>query len=88
MAYFNHLYKADPQELPSRARAVYMYLKDRTGTKKECWPSVKTIGKDLAISPRTVQRALKDLELAGILQKEARYRENGSRSSNLLNLTR
>ncbi|MFI3255732.1 MAG: helix-turn-helix domain-containing protein [Eubacteriales bacterium] len=88
MPYFNHLYKADPHELPSRARAVYMYLKDRTGTGKECWPSVNTIAKDLALSDRTIQRAMKDLEMAGILQKEARFRENGSRTSSLLHLSR
>ncbi|MFI3250009.1 MAG: helix-turn-helix domain-containing protein [Eubacteriales bacterium] len=88
MPYFNHLYKADPHELPSRARVVYMYLKDRTGTNRECWPAVKTIGKDLALSVSTVRRALHDLELAGILEKQARYRENGSQTSNLLNLTR
>ena len=27
MGYFDHLYKASPDELPSRARVVYMYLK-------------------------------------------------------------
>ncbi|MFI3255696.1 MAG: helix-turn-helix domain-containing protein [Eubacteriales bacterium] len=88
MPYFNHLYKADPQELPSRARILYMYLKDRTGNNKECWPAINTIAKDLAMGRSTVKRAMKDLEMAGILQKEARFRENGSRTSSLLHLQR
>lgn len=88
MPFFHHLYRANPEELPSRARAVYMYLKDRTGNGKECWPAINTIAKDLALSRSTVKRALHDLEQARILSKEARYRENGSRSSNLLHLER
>ena len=35
------------------------------------------------ISPRTVQRALNDLERAGYIQRQRRHRENGSCTSNL-----
>jgi hypothetical protein len=31
MSYFDHIYTASPDELPHRARAVYIYLRDRTG---------------------------------------------------------
>ena len=37
------------------ARTVYMYLRDRAGG-GSCWPGVKTIARDLHLSPRTVQR--------------------------------
>ena len=84
MSYFNHLYKASPDELPSRARAVYMYLKDRSGRGKDCWPAVKTIASDLDLSRSTVKRALNDLTKAGLVEKEARYRDNGSHTSNRL----
>jgi DNA-binding MarR family transcriptional regulator len=84
MSYFNHLYKASPDELPHRARAVYMYLKDRTGTGADCWPAVKTIAADLQLSCSTVKRALHDLVREGLLEKESRYRENGSNTSNRL----
>ena len=40
MGYFNSIYAAD---LPHRAVAVYMYLKDRTNKDGVCWPSIKTI---------------------------------------------
>lgn len=84
MGYFDHLYKASPDELPSRARAVYIYLKDRAGKGADCWPAVKTIAADLQFSRSTVKRALHDLVSAGLIEKEPRFRENGSNTSNRL----
>lgn len=43
----------------------------------------KEIARDLRLSPRTVQRALNDLERAGYIQRQRRHRENGSCTSNL-----
>lgn len=80
MSFFGEIY-ADP-DLPHRARTVYMYLRDRAGS-GSCWPGIKTIARDLHLSPRTVQRALNDLERAGYIQRQRRYRENGSCTSNL-----
>ena len=80
MSFFGSIY-ADP-DLPHRARTVYMYLRDRAGG-GSCWPGVKTIARDLHLSPRTVQRALNDLERAGYIQRQRRHRENGSCTSNL-----
>jgi len=80
MSFFGEIY-ADP-DLPHRARTVYMYLRDRAGG-GSCWPGVKTIARDLHLSPRTVQRAMNDLERAGYIQRQRRHRENGSCTSNL-----
>ncbi|WP_317854608.1 helix-turn-helix domain-containing protein [Chakrabartyella piscis] len=68
-------------ELSNRAKQVYLYLRDRADAKGYSFPSQKRIAKDLSISVRTVQRAIKDLEKSGHLQKEDRFRENGGRSS-------
>ncbi|WRS28346.1 helix-turn-helix domain-containing protein [Oscillospiraceae bacterium MB08-C2-2] len=84
MSYFNHIYAASPDELPHRARAVYIYLRDRAGRGADCWPAVKTIAADLQLSRSTVKRALHDLVKAGLIEKESRYRENGSNTSNRL----
>ena len=81
MSYFGTIY-ADTK-LPSRARAVYMYLKDRSNQNGECWPGIKTIAADLHLSRSTVKRALDDLEHSGYLSRYSRYRENGSYTSNL-----
>lgn len=81
MSYFGSIY-AD-QELPHRAKAVYMYLKDRSNAGDTCWPSVRRIAEDLKLSRRTVQRALTDLERHGFLERTHRQRPNGSLTSNL-----
>lgn len=81
MSYFGTIY-ADA-ELPSRARAVYMYLRDRSDAAGKCWPGIRTIASDLKLSRSTVKRALEDLERAGYLKKLPRYRTNGSSTSNL-----
>ena len=74
MSYFGTIY-ADT-ELPSRARAVYMYLRDRADSEGKCWPGIKTIASDMRLSRSTVKRALTDLEQHGYLQKIPR-RANG-----------
>lgn len=80
MSYFGTIYT---EELPHRAKAVYMYLKDRSNRSGECWPGINTIAADLGLSRSTVKRAVRDLTQRGFLKKEPRYRENGSNSSNL-----
>ena len=70
-------------ELSHRARTVYMYLRDRADAEGKCWPGIKRIASDLHLSRRTVQRALADLESAGYIERNERYRSNGGQSSNL-----
>ena len=81
MSYFGTIY-ADT-ELPSRARAVYMYLRDRADSEGKSWPGINTIASDKRKSRTTVKRTLTDLEQHGYLQKIPRYRDNGSSTSNL-----
>ena len=81
MSYFGHIY-ADV-ELPSRAKAVYMYLRDRSNSSGKCWPGIKTIARELNLSRSTVKRALDDLCKVGLLARSRRWRENGSYTSNL-----
>ena len=47
MAYFSKIYSSD---LPHRAKAVYMYLKDRSNTDGQCYPAIGTIAKELNLS--------------------------------------
>lgn len=69
-------------ELPHRAKLVYIYLYDRMDKERKSWPGINTIAKDLSVSRSTVKRAVKDLERAGLIQKEPHFRENGSATSN------
>jgi len=80
MSYFNTIYI---DNLPHRAKAVYMYLSDRANEKDACWPGINRIAADLDMSRSTVKRALGNLIQNGYIEKELRYRGNGSYSSNL-----
>lgn len=80
MGYFTSLYAS---ELPHRAVAVYMYLKDRVDKEGKCYPAIGTIAGELKLSRSTVKRAITDLEKSGRLRKEQRWRENGGKSSNM-----
>ena len=85
MSFFDSIY-ADTL-LPPRAVSVYMYLQDRSNRAGCCWPGIKTIAGELGLSPRTVQRALADLEHRQLIEKRQRHRANGSLTSNLYRLT-
>lgn len=82
MSCFGTIYSYTSDELPARAKTVYMYLKDRSDAKGECWPAINTIARETSMSRSTVKRGIADLIGCGLLTKEARYRENGSNSSN------
>lgn len=78
MLYDRKIYEAD---LPNRAVAVYLYLKDRTNKDGICYPAIGTIARELSLSDSTVKRAINDLEKNGFIRKKQRWRENGGRSS-------
>ncbi len=80
MGYFMSIYAED---LPHRAKSVYMYLRDRADKDGRCFPAIPTIARDLKLSRSTVKRAVADLEKAGRLSREQRWREGGGKSSNL-----
>ena len=84
MSKFNFIYAED---LSHREKAVYIYLRDRADASGVCWPGIKTIAGELGLSPRTVQRALADLEHRQLIEKRQRHRANGSLTSNLYSLT-
>lgn len=83
ISYFSSIYA---EEIPHRAKAVYMYLKDRSDKDGKCWPAIGTIARDLQLSRSTVKRALDDLIRSGYLEKEQRWRDNGGKSSLLYKL--
>ena len=79
MSYFQSVYGA---ELSHKAVAVYMYLKDRANQSGQCWPGLRTIARELHLSVSTVKRGIRELEQGGFLERNARWRENGGRTSN------
>ena len=79
MGRLDKLYKSD---VPHRAKLVYIYLFYRMDKEKKAWPGINTIAADLSLSRSTVKRAIRDLERAELLRREACYRKNGSATSN------
>ena len=73
MSKFNFIYAED---LSHREKTVYIYLRDRADASGVCWPGIKTIAIELGLSPRTVQRALADLERRQLIEKRQRHRAN------------
>ena len=82
MPYFNLLYQ--DEQLPNRAKLVYVYLYDRMDDEKKAWPGINRMAADLSLSRSTVKRAITDLVNAGYVRREAAYRQNGSHTSNRL----
>ena len=83
MGNLSFLYRTD---LPNRAKVVYIYLHDRMDADRKAWPGLKRMAADLSLSRSTVIRALRDLEKAGLIRKEFRFRENGGVTSNQYDL--
>ena len=75
-------------ELPTRAIAVYLYLRGRANKEGVCWPAIPTMARELKMSESTIRRALRDLVREGFLVIEERQRESGANSSNLYTLIR
>lgn len=80
MPYFTKLYEED--ELPSRAKLVFLYLCDRMNKEGVAWPGLNRMAADLSMSRSTVKRAIRDLEQAGLVRKEESFRLDGKQSSN------
>ena len=78
IGFYKEIYQAN---LPHRAVTVYMYLRDRADPDNQCYPAMSTIARELHLSRRTVQRAVGDLEKAGYIKTEQRWRPKGGKSS-------
>ena len=81
MAYYESVY--NDEELSHRAKLVYIYLKDHADKDGTCWPGINTIAAGVSLSRSTVKRVLRELMQVGLIEKDHRWRENGSLTSNL-----
>ena len=81
------LKKLYQSELPTRAIAVYLYLRGRANREGVCWSAIPTMARELNMSESTVRRGVRDLQEAGFLTVEERFRWNKADSSNRYVLT-
>lgn len=74
-------------QLQPTQKLVLMSLADSSDESGISWPSVLTVAKKCSISPRTAQRIISSLREHGFIHSRARYRADGSRTSNLYYLS-
>lgn len=72
--------------LGSSTRFVLMALANYANDANLAWVSRSTIVKYTELSPATVTRALRDLEARGLIEREERFRDNGSRTTDMIRL--
>lgn len=73
-------------ELGLKPKAFVVYcclLRHSDKNTDNCFPSRRLIADECSMDKKTVDSALKELEVRGLVKKVCRYRENGSRTSNM-----
>ena len=78
---------AVPDAHRRRARAVLVALASHADERGACWPSLATIGQASSLAPKTVSRALGDLEDAGLITRRRDNRPDGTLTSYRYRLT-
>ena len=63
-------------------KLVLLALADHAHDDGRCWPGVQGLAIKCGLGERTMRAALADLAALGLIQSEARYRDDGSQSSN------
>lgn len=63
-------------------KIVLLALADIADDAGLCWPSLKTLAVKCHVSPRTIQRTVKEFEDCGLLEITTRFAANGRQTSN------
>jgi hypothetical protein len=78
---------ATANSLGPSARLLLRTLLDWLGNESTCWPSLRTLSRETGLSVRQLQRLLRELEQAGWIVLEPRFRPDGGRTSNVIRWT-
>lgn len=66
---------------------VYITLVDHSDANNLCYPSIALLSKECKCSKQTVINAIRGLEAKGLITKETRVSENGTKKTNLYHVT-
>ena len=67
-------------ELSSPQKFVLLMIADHYNEKdKRAWPSIETLASETGLDPRTVSRALRELETQGLIQTESWFRTGSNK---------
>ena len=67
-------------------KAILLVIANYVGADGTCWPGQATIASQACCSEKTVERSLKAFEERGWIERVARRRRDGSRTSDLITL--
>ena len=81
--FFSAYATAFTEKLTAKARLVYLYLCRLASEGNTAYPAHKTTAKACGLSVAGVRLAIDELEAAGLIERQAQYRENGGQRSNL-----
>jgi DNA-binding transcriptional ArsR family regulator len=79
-----HIHR-DPNVTPLE-KCILLDLSQYAGANGDAWPRVALLAEHQGVSRPTIYRALASLEKRGLVERHARRRSDGSRSSNLYQL--
>lgn len=65
-------------------KLLLLVLANYADEEMKCWPSMRRLAADTAMSERTIQRSFKTLEACGIVERKQRNRADGSRASDII----
>lgn len=68
-------------DITSTAKLVYVYLADRQGQNAHAWTGIRRIATDCGIGAQAAQKAIKDLESAGLLEVSRPDKSGGRTTS-------
>ena len=67
-------------------KLLLLVLSNYADENMSCWPSHKRLSEDACLSQRTILTLLKGLEERGVITRRERFRQDGSRTSDLITL--
>lgn len=79
---FEYINWAYSQKLPATTKFVLVVMADRANQSGFCYPSRKDIADKTGLSPRSVTRAIAELEERGLIKITERRRQDGYKTSN------
>ncbi|MCA6269180.1 helix-turn-helix domain-containing protein [Phenylobacterium sp.] len=74
------------EDVTSPEKLVLLALANFANNQNQSWASQSTMAKMTALTTKTIRKALASLEASGLITRQERHREDGSRSTDLITL--